>query len=364
MEAFEARRETSLLLRAVADIHEGQDGLENLGKLVGAVVKAPRVGKKVYVGVLGHGLGPAQLIEKYTGKAMQNKGLGTENQFTVIEYGASKNIERGGTAIGKLPGADRLHRVSGLEKSFAVEQMESTRLDFELVNFVRFPLIEGTVRGDKASVDDAIERVREALTDTERHGSLKKIFQDIDVNSDGGISQQEFIAGIEKLQLGIKIADLANAFEKIDVSQDGEIELEEFISAFKPSSINYPYDLEDAIQQVAQVVDVVLVLADPKKTCINARELQVYQDLYERLKVKVHMCLYLTETMSTQSNLEQLLEQARSQLATRLRDAALKTCPLLWCSNARFESKFENSLESFCESVALKVTRSWRHLRV
>ena len=322
MEVLEARRETSLLLRSVADIHDGQDGLVNLGKLVGSVVSQPRVGKKVYVGVLGHGLGPAQLIEKYTGKAMQNKGLGTENQFTVIGYGTSKAIQRGGEALGKMLGADRLHRVSGLEKSFAAEQMESTRLDFELVNFVRFPLIEGTVRGDKASVDNAIERLREALTDTERHGSLKKIFQSIDVNGDGGISQQEFIAGMEKLELGIKIADLAHAFEKIDVSQDGEIELEEFISAFKPSSITYPYDLEDAIKQVAEVVDVVIILADPKKTCINARELLIYKELYERLKVKVQMCMYLTDTMATQSNLDQLLEQARSQV----RDSNFHAC--------------------------------------
>lgn len=314
MDMFEARRETSLLLRAVADVHDGQDGLVNLGKLVGSVVSQPKVGKKVYVGVLGNGLGPAQLIERYTGKAMQNKGLGTENQFTVIGYGTGKDIKRGGEAMSKMLGADRLSRVSGLEKSFAAEQMESTKLDFELVNFVRFPLIEGSVRGDKASVDNAIERVREALTDSERHGSLKKIFQNIDVNGDGGISQQEFIAGVEKLELGIKIADLAHAFEKIDVSQDGEIELEEFISAFKPSSITYPYDLEDAIQQVAEVLDVVIVLADPKKTCINARELQIYKELYERYKVKVHLCMYLTDTMATHSNLQQLLEQARSQV--------------------------------------------------
>ena len=44
-----------------------------------------------------------------------------------------------------------------------------------------------------------------------------------------------------------------------------------------------------------------------------------------------------------------------AQLATHLRDASLKTCQLLWCSNARFESKFENSLAKVCESITLKV---------
>ena len=36
--------------------------------------------------------------------------------------------------------------------------------------------------------------------------------------------------------------------------------MEEFIAAFKPSGVSYPYDLEDAIMQVADVVDVVVVL--------------------------------------------------------------------------------------------------------
>ena len=55
------------------------------------------------------------------------------------------------------------------------------------------------MRSDKTTVDDAIERMRVALSDSERHGSLKKIFQDIDTNNDDGISQQEFIEGMEKV---------------------------------------------------------------------------------------------------------------------------------------------------------------------
>ena len=97
------------------------------------------------------------------------QGMGTENQFTVIEYGTSNQVTKGSDAMGKMAGADRLSRVSGLEKVcwfprpwmccrartqrvavracvalqvFAVEQIESTKLDFELVNFVRCPIIE------------------------------------------------------------------------------------------------------------------------------------------------------------------------------------------------------------------------------
>jgi hypothetical protein len=43
MEFFEGRRETSVLLKAIANLHDGQDGLLNLGLLIGQHVIAPRV---------------------------------------------------------------------------------------------------------------------------------------------------------------------------------------------------------------------------------------------------------------------------------------------------------------------------------
>ena len=43
MDLFEGKRETSVLLKAINTLHEGQDGLMNLGKLIGSVVSQPRV---------------------------------------------------------------------------------------------------------------------------------------------------------------------------------------------------------------------------------------------------------------------------------------------------------------------------------
>ena len=43
------------------------------------------------------------------------QGLGTESQFTVIEFGKSKTLMRA-NALGHVKGADRLSRVSGLDK--------------------------------------------------------------------------------------------------------------------------------------------------------------------------------------------------------------------------------------------------------
>ena len=43
VEETESKRETSFLLRTIEELHAGEDGLENLGKLVGSVISAPRV---------------------------------------------------------------------------------------------------------------------------------------------------------------------------------------------------------------------------------------------------------------------------------------------------------------------------------
>ena len=116
MEHIQRKRETSVLLRAVEELHAGQDGLVALGQLVGSALSAPRAGKKVVVAVVGNGQGPAELIESYTGKPMKNKGLGTESQFTVVEYGVSKSLSKGDDALKKLPQADRLTRVTGMAR--------------------------------------------------------------------------------------------------------------------------------------------------------------------------------------------------------------------------------------------------------
>ena len=42
------------------------------------------------------------------------------------------------------------------------------------------------------------------------------------------------------------------------------------------------------------MVDVVIVLADPKRTRINAREVSLYDQLFQRHKAKTHMYVYLT----------------------------------------------------------------------
>ena len=87
--------------------------------------------------------------------------------------------------------------------------------------------------------------------------------------------------------------------------------MEEFIAAFKPSGVSYPYDLEDAIMQVADVVDVVVVLMDAKRTRINVREVNIYKQLHERHKFKTHMALYLDEKLASAHNLQVLLYGAR-----------------------------------------------------
>jgi hypothetical protein len=63
--------------------------------------------------------------------------------------------------------------------------------------------------------------------------------------------------------------------------------------------------------QVADVVDVVVVLMDAKRTRINVREVNIYKQLHERHKFKTHMALYLDEKLASAHNLQVLLYGAR-----------------------------------------------------
>lgn len=103
------------------------------------------------------------------------------------------------------------------------------------------------------SVDQAMEKIRTAFTESSNVQSLKKIFEEMDTNSDGGITQQEFIKGIQAWNMGISLNDLSEVFSVLDVSNDGEIEYEEFITALKPSNLKYSYDLDDAVLQVMTI---------------------------------------------------------------------------------------------------------------
>jgi hypothetical protein len=64
------------------------------------------------VAVIGNGLGPQLFIEHYTGQEMQNKGMGSGTQFTVVEFGKSKDVKKGSSAMNKVTLHAASHRMT------------------------------------------------------------------------------------------------------------------------------------------------------------------------------------------------------------------------------------------------------------
>lgn len=46
--------------------------------------------------------------------------------------------------------------------------------------------------------------------------------------------------------------------------------------------MQYEYDLESSLGMVAERVDFIVVMLDPKALRLNMRELQLYEDLYSK----------------------------------------------------------------------------------
>lgn len=70
--------------------------------LAGQTVNVPRALKKINVAVIGNGLGPQHFIEHYAGQDMQNKGMGSGTNFTVVEFGKGKDVKKGSAAMSKV----------------------------------------------------------------------------------------------------------------------------------------------------------------------------------------------------------------------------------------------------------------------
>ena len=194
--------------------------------------------------------------------------------------------------------------------------------------------------------------MRENFTENSQVQSLKKIFEELDSNSDGGITQQEFIKGMQQMNLGLTLNQLSEVFAVLDVSSDGEIEYDEFLSALKPSNLQYGYDLEDALLQLCDVVDLVIILFDPKMMRFNVREMTIYKEMYEIHKVKMHVCCFLQDKhVIDKDGMERYLKDARDQLSTRCRDTTLKTLPCLWTPKSVAAGRTPQSIKNHLNTL-------------
>ena len=75
----------------------------------------------------------------------------------------------------------------------------------------------------------AAERVRKTIAeDLVKDGTLREVFDKMDVSGDGQLSFMELKHSLDRMGLSILVADAKHVMEKIDINGDGKITYEEF----------------------------------------------------------------------------------------------------------------------------------------
>eukprot|EP01123_Difflugia_compressa_P003673 TRINITY_DN1491_c1_g3_i1.p1 TRINITY_DN1491_c1_g3~~TRINITY_DN1491_c1_g3_i1.p1 ORF type:complete len:212 (-),score=56.91 TRINITY_DN1491_c1_g3_i1:72-707(-) len=62
---------------------------------------------------------------------------------------------------------------------------------------------------------------------------MKSIFQALDIDQNGVITQNELVTGMKKAHVNATEEDVKNLFESLDLNEDGKIDFEEFISGMR-----------------------------------------------------------------------------------------------------------------------------------
>jgi Ca2+-binding EF-hand superfamily protein len=127
---------------------------------------------------------------------------------------------------------------------------------------------------------------------------IKKKFDDADVDKSGALDQKEMKTllrntvnrGAERLSEH----DMNNLIEILDADGSGSIEVEELLNAIKPRGSECPYDQEEALTVVADMVDKVLILVDPQHTRYNPWEKHMICTLHASCRSKLVFATMVT----------------------------------------------------------------------
>ena len=123
-----SRESLGQLLSAIDQIHNdtrSSSALSVLARSLGQKIVKPELSRKATVMLLGNGLGPQTFVETYTGQPLKHTGLGTTGYFTIVSKGASREIEKGDSALQRFHDPQRLRKIQGMDRSIAAEQVMS-----------------------------------------------------------------------------------------------------------------------------------------------------------------------------------------------------------------------------------------------
>jgi len=102
------------------------------------------------------------------------------------------------------------------------------------------------------AADSGLNRFRNSFRNIQE---IVSAFKRFDSNCDGSLSQQEFMNGVNGLNLTFSAAEVKAIFAIADINQDGEINFNEFVSALFPAAADGLSKLRNVLKTVSAVRD-------------------------------------------------------------------------------------------------------------
>jgi len=98
--------------------------------------------------------------------------------------------------------------------------------------------------------------IESAIAERKWNDGLREIFERLDVNDDGALSRDEFVAGFHKLKPDLTKEQLMRIFDECDVDDNGSLSLAEFVHMMKLPRMDIAYMCEPSIRDETGVIQV------------------------------------------------------------------------------------------------------------
>ncbi len=347
-------------------------GLIALGRLIGQTIPAPSFRKRTLF-VVGCKSARRQILSSILGCPTESVGLAADfhvySKSVSLSSGslAADDFVSGSSVLRDIPGWARLSRHSSLQACIKSECRQFPAPIAECLIIVEAPDIQGAVRGITKWQNDALKLISDVLV--KNSTNLLAAFRNLDVDKDGIISSKDFMIGITGLNLGFKPVQLQEILATIDLNADGSLHYEEFLAAFRPCDVEFPYNVESVVLDMAALADSIVLCPssqtfDPTGQYFSAREVGLLEQIQKLFPTKTQILAFVDPNLhSSAASVRSAIAELGVQLASRCNDPSLRHLNVffskpeyVWPESRRFETPPHEALPDRLEDAILNLS--------
>lgn len=162
----------------------------------------------------------------------------------------------------------------------------------------------------------------------------------------------------------------SNLFTEISTSQEKNFICTDLIDTpgLVDGDMQYPFDVQDAIVQMAEHVDLILIFFDPIGQATCKRTMQVVERLNNSPHLeKIHYFMSKADAVDKEHDRQRVLIQITQNLATRIRNSHAFALPTFYLPREDGSDTIPNAIEDVCKeidkSINMTVQKNMRQLK-